>query len=344
MKRARKTHKSNTCNEDERRARPFCNRAGFAIKHSNVNNKKGHLELVPLREAPVLKELDQQTYSVWAGGLTFQQYRALQQILRETPHCRRAHRTWGLMNGAERVTSCETFALPFVYRGLRYVAWTIAKVYTPEEHRQQGYATHLLKELVQKAKAERISMLVIYVDEEIKFYKQFGFVERRNFIASKAVPKSFLQWPAGVVPVDEKSPLNQRSGSDITFIVDEAITFWHRAKSHLYARVYDQRYIDVSGARLRGSHVLWSPEWAGSYLRLLYRSNAPPEVMNRLMTAALVHGQRYGLNYLEWWCPADKNEPYAENIVPNHVVPMAMSLDPQIPVESFIPHDSVLRA
>jgi GNAT superfamily N-acetyltransferase len=302
------------------------------------------MELVPLRDAPVLKELDQQTFEVWGDGLTFQQYRAREQILRETPHCRRAHRTWGLIKDGERVASCETFALPFVYRGLRYVAWTIASVYVPDEHRKLGYATRLFEELVVKAKAERISMLVLYSEIETKFYKQFGFIERRNFVATKAVPKTFLQWPAGVVPVDEKSPLNQRSGSDITFIVDEAITFWHRARCHLYARVYDQRYIDVSGARLRGSHVLWQPEWRGSYLRLLYRSNAPPEVMNRLMTAALVHGQRYGLDYLEWWCPSEQNEPYAENIVPNPIVPMARSLDPQIPVESFTPHDRVLWA
>jgi GNAT superfamily N-acetyltransferase len=309
-----------------------------------VNNKKGGFELVPLREAPVLKELDQQTFPVWGDDLTFQQYRAKEQILRETPHCRRAHRTWGLMKDGERVASCETFALPFVYRGLRYVAWTIANIYTAEDHRGKGYATRLFEELVQKAKAERISVLVAYARGKASFFAQFGFIERRNFVARKQVPKTFLQWPAGVVPVDEKSPLNQRSGSDITFIVDEAITFWHRARSHLYARVYDQRYIDVSGARLRGSHILWVPEWRGSFLRLLYRSQAAPEVMSRLMTAALVHGQRYGLEYLEWWCPSDQNEPYAETIVPNEIVPMAISLDPQIPVDSFIPHDSVLCA
>lgn len=309
------------------------------------DTKKGSFELIPLRDAPILKDVDTETFEVWNGGFTFQQYRACQQILRETPHCRRAHRTWGLMRNGERVAHCETFALPFVYRGLRYVAWTIASVFTAPEHRGQGYATRMFEELMVKAKAERISMIVLYSEaEHTKFYRHFGLIERRNFIARKKVPDTFVQWPAGVVPVDEKSPLNQRSGQDITFIVDEAITFWHRAKSHMYARVYDQRYIDVSGARLRGSHVLWAPAWDGSFLRLLYRSAAPPEVFNRLMTASLVHGQRYGLRYLEWWLPSDKNDGWADTIVPNTTVPMAMSLDPQIPVESFTPHDSVLWA
>jgi GNAT superfamily N-acetyltransferase len=308
--------------------------------------KGDKLELVPLREAPALKEIDTETFTVWGGGLTFQQYRAREQILRETPHCRRAHRTWGLMKDGERVASCETYALPFVYRGLRYVAWVIASVFVPEQHRGQGYATRMFEELTQKAKAERISMLLTFTERDTKIYKKLGFVERRNFVAKKTVPDTFVQWPAGVVPVDEKSPLSQRSGTDITFIVDEAITFWHRARAHLYARVYDERYTDVSGARLRGSHILWQPQWVGSYLRLLYRSVAPPEVAKRLMTAALVHAQRFGLTHLEWWTPTDKleDEPYADSIVPNSIVTMARSLDPQIPIDSFLPHDRVLWA
>ncbi len=311
--------------------------------------KGDKLELVPLREAPALKDIDTETFAVWGSGLTFQQYRALEQILRETPHCRRAHRTWGLMKAGERVASCETFALPFVYRGLRYVAWVIASVFVPEQHRGQGYATRMFEELTHKAKAERISVLLTFTERDTKIYKKLGFVERRNYVARKNVPEAFVQWPAGVVPVDEKSPLSQRSGTDITFIVDEAITFWHRARSHLYARVFDERYVEVSGARLRGSHILWQPEWRGSYLRLLYRSvpppeNPQPEVAKRLMTAAVVHAQRFGLTYLEWWCPGPDNEPYADSVEPNKIVTMARSLDPQIPIDSFIPHDRVLWA
>ena len=107
--------------------------------------KGAKIELVALRDAPVLKELDTQTYSVWADGLTFQQYRAREQILRETAHCRRAHRTWGAMVGDKRVASCETFVQPFVYRGLRYVAWVLTNIFTVEDERGKGYATALFK-------------------------------------------------------------------------------------------------------------------------------------------------------------------------------------------------------
>jgi hypothetical protein len=114
----------------------------------------------------------------------------------------------------------------------------------------------------------------------------------------------------------------------------------------LYARVFDQRDIDISGARLRGSHVLWTPEWRDSLLRLLYRSPAPPEVGPRLMTAALVHAQRFALAKVEWWTTTSElaGEPFADEIVPNPHMPLAMSLDAEIPVQAFTPHDRVLWA
>ncbi len=308
--------------------------------------KTAKVELVTLREAGPLKEIDTLTYGVWGRGLTYQQYRAREMILRETAHCRRAFRTWGAMIGDDRVASCETFALPFVYRGLRYVAWTIASVFVPEPLRGRGYATAMLKELLSKAKSERISMLALYTEAGPKIYERLGFVARPNFVAHRKTPIERVQWPAGVVPVDERAPLSQRSGNEIAFVVDEAITFWHRARGHLYARVYDQRDIDTSGARLRGSHVLWTPEWRTQTLRLLYRSQAPPEVGPRLMTASLAHAQRFMLPNVEWWTTTDdlKLEPFADRIVPNKQIPMAMSLDAEIPTSAFAAHDRVLWA
>ena len=308
--------------------------------------KNPKVELVTLREAAPLKEIDTLTFGAWGRDLTFQQYRAREMIQRETAHCRRAFRTWGAVIGDDRVASCETFALPFVYRGLRYVAWTIANMFVPEPLRGRGYATALLKELIARGRTERISMLVLHANDSTRMYEKLGFIPRPNYIARRTTPKEFVQWPAGVVPVDERSPLSQRSGNDIAFVVDEAITFWHRSPAHLYARAWDQRDIDISGARLRGSHVLWTPEWRDSLLRLLYRSPAPPEVGPRLMTAALVHAQRFSLAKVEWWTttPDLAAEPFADVIVPNPHMPLAMSLDAEIPVEAFTPHDRVLWA
>lgn len=309
--------------------------------------KTPKVELVNLREAQPLKEVDTLTYPLWGQALTFQQYRAREMILRETAHCRRAYRLWGAMVGDQRVASCETYALPFVYRGLRYVAWTIASIFVPEELRGRGYATALMKELLLRAKTERISICVGYTETGTALYDRLGFQPRPNFVARKQTPTTFMQWPAGVVPVDERSPLSQRSGTELAFVVDEAITFWHRARSHLYARVWEQRDIDVSGSRLRGCHVLWSTDWTqGGTLKILFRSPAPPEVGPRLMNAAIVHAMRYNLKQLEWWTTTQQleAEPFADEIVPNPITPMVLAVDPSIPLDSYVAGDRVLWA
>lgn len=302
------------------------------------------IELQIIRDANALKELDADTYTGWGEGLTPQQYRVREMILRETAQCRRAWRIFGTFAGERRLASAEVFSLPFVHKGLRHVAWAIGRIHVHDVKARRSYMEDLLREIVRKAKSERISMLLAYPShaEAPLFKSNFRFEARPfQFIQTKT-PTEPVKWPAGVVQVDEKSPLNQRAGEEIAFIIDEALTFWHRAQNHLYARVYDFRDSDVSGARLRGSYVLWTTDLRNSSLRLLYRSKGLPEVTSRLIAAAYSQAQRYGLAHIEWWAAPEESNFYGgEAILPPCQV-MALSLDPQIPLEMLSLYDSVL--
>lgn len=298
------------------------------------------LELLPLKDTQSLKDLDTDTFQSWHDELTFQQYRVRESILRETAQCRRAFRIWGAYQGKTRVASIEAFSLPFVYRGLRYVAWNLTRLFVPQEKRGYRFSTRFLQELILKAKSERISVIVIFPHSHVDYYKQFGFIERPTLSLKQTATLPNMPWPGGVVPVDERSPLNQRSGTDVAFVIDEALTFWHRAKSHFHARLYECRYADISGARLRGSHILWVPQWRGSKLKILYRSAAPVDVEKRLIQAAHAHAAKYDLTELEWWESQDPSSPLTINTP--RLTPLVLSLDPEIPAELFNPQDSIL--
>jgi|GEM_PF-4399484 len=303
------------------------------------------VELQPFKETNALKELDQDTFALWGQDLTFQQYRAREMILRETPQCRRAFRIWALLKGKTRLATVEAFSLPFVFRGLRYVAWNLTRFFVPTQERAKGYATELMQQMIGRAKVERISMMLIFATPENEpHFKKMGFISHPHQVASAPIHDRFYQWPAGVVPADERSPLSQRSGTELAFVVDEALTFWHRARSHFFARVYDCKASDVSGARLRGSHVLWTPSWDNASLRLLYRSVAPEEVSVRLMNSSFSHAQKYGLKSVQWWTTATniKEEPFAESLIQSPLIPMTLAIDPEIPHELFKPQDSIL--
>ncbi|MDR2039669.1 MAG: GNAT family N-acetyltransferase [Bacteroidales bacterium] len=75
---------------------------------------------------------------------------------------------------------------PPYYQNTSGLIGEVCNVFTEEGHRRKGFASHLLKIIVDEAKARRIGILRVSASKAGEYlYKDFGFIKAENFYTFK---------------------------------------------------------------------------------------------------------------------------------------------------------------
>ena len=120
-------------------------------------------------------QIARQTYSLWSGGLTRDDYRHLLWSTCYHPWARR--NSYRLVHKIkdEVISSCKVVSLPFLMKGKEYEIWGLGSVFTAINWRNKGLGSELIESVLQKAKEENIDGVLLFSAIDSNFYSSCGF-------------------------------------------------------------------------------------------------------------------------------------------------------------------------
>ncbi len=122
---------------------------------------------------PVFRE----TFKIWSPGLSRRDYLEYQIKQANHPWARRNLRHLVLNHAGTVVSSLKLSSIDLQIRGDSYKIGGIGAVYTQLSCRGKGYASELMEETIDLAKAENLEGLLLFSDIDCGFYSRFGFEE-----------------------------------------------------------------------------------------------------------------------------------------------------------------------
>jgi predicted acetyltransferase len=135
---------------------------------------------VTLREIPsdaYARDVLPLTAELWANGRTFDAYVEQTLEIAHSTYGKRFYRTQGLFDGKQLVASMKRYERSFRFGTHRLRGMGIGAVFTPDEFRGRGYASHMLAAALDAARAEGYDFAYLFSDIHPSFYKAIGFVE-----------------------------------------------------------------------------------------------------------------------------------------------------------------------
>ena len=118
-----------------------------------------------------------QTYKTWSAGMDKYQHSHYIWWQVNHPWARKNYRTYVLMHEGAIVSSCKLYTLIFQSRSRLYTLGGIGAVHTPESQRNCGYASAMMKEIIQIGKKEGMDAMLLHSDIDPQFYGRLGFEE-----------------------------------------------------------------------------------------------------------------------------------------------------------------------
>jgi GNAT superfamily N-acetyltransferase len=117
------------------------------------------------------------TAALWGNGRTLDMYVAQTLEIARSPYGKRYYRTFGLFEGKLLVASMKRYERT-VRIGTRQVrVMGIGAVFTPDEYRGRGYASHMIASTLDTARAEGYDLAYLFSDIHPTFYSAIGFNE-----------------------------------------------------------------------------------------------------------------------------------------------------------------------
>jgi GNAT superfamily N-acetyltransferase len=132
-------------------------------------------------------------HAFWGGGLPLDEF--LARRLRSIAHNRA--QWWVLTIDGAVATSMARYPLSFGWWGQVLPGFGVGSVYTVEEHRGQGHAETLLREVARNARCEGRRLALLYSDIRPSYYEKLGYrtlpsvsyrCERLGELSSAATP------------------------------------------------------------------------------------------------------------------------------------------------------------
>lgn len=117
------------------------------------------------------------TEPLWAHGRSLETYREQTVQLAQTAYGRKSYRTMALSDGLQMLASFKRYERDARAGNERLRAIGIGAVFTPENHRGQGYASAMLAMALDEARASGTDFAFLFSDIHPQFYKELGFVE-----------------------------------------------------------------------------------------------------------------------------------------------------------------------
>lgn len=118
-----------------------------------------------------------ETAPLWAGKRNLETYVTNSLEIARSRFGRRHYRTMGVFEGKRLVSSFKRYDRSVERDGHRLRAFGIGAVFTPQPFRKRGYATAMLGEALDVARAEGYDIAYLFSDVRPQFYAAIGFAE-----------------------------------------------------------------------------------------------------------------------------------------------------------------------
>lgn len=262
-----------------------------------------------LREASEAEQeaRDVATYEAWGSSLSLEQWRIRERRLRSHPWSREAMKGW-LWCGAqgEVLASCETFQMASLLDGVRSGSFGVASVYTEPSLRRRGYASSMLRALVERIRrtSPRAHAVFLFSDAGAAIYQRVGFVPRPG--VDWVLPPIDAEPSTGVDQLIREEGLAAALSSlppprDAYAVAPSAAQLdWHIERERIYARALGRLRPPAVGARAGDAVALWAGVLRSEELVVLLARGQGAELA-RVLGAAQRCAGTAGLKRVRIW-------------------------------------------
>ena len=193
-----------------------------------------------LAEGAVLDQILDESHSIWSDGLTRQAYGRYNAAQTRTPWGSSHLRRFALVGDGNAVlSSAKRYDLDARLDGRDVKVVGIGAVYTPQDHRGQGYARCIIDELTLAAADEGAELALLFSEIDPAYYEPMGFV---------AIPRRELVIRAKEKPGAPMVLVRAAEERDIPAIADLARTM---ALPHRFALTPSDDFLRFSVSKKR---------------------------------------------------------------------------------------------
>jgi GNAT superfamily N-acetyltransferase len=262
---------------------------------------KGRLVLATEAER---RERDALTWPEWGQGLSLEQWKERELVLRAHPWSVAAMESWLLKNDAgETLASCETFRTPAGLSGEAGDAYAVASVFTEARLRGKGHATALIDALNAELE-QRPGALgsVLFSDVGARIYERSGY---RAFPAFEWVLPPLPGDPeAGVRALADLLPDAGVAESGVLVLSPRAQQLdWHLARERFYARALGRPAPAFHAAVSGGASATWMASFKENALRVLTLEARGAADTAAVLQSAQRMAEKLGLGSVRVWEP-----------------------------------------
>lgn len=250
------------------------------------------------------RQRDDVSYEAWGPPLSRPAWFAREERLRAHRWSQAAMTTWLWCEGAQILSSCETFRMASRAAGTPGHAYGIASVFTEPLLRGRGHAVSMLRALHARLAAEdaRAQAAILFSDVGAPIYRRAGYLEQTAFDLElrPSSERPDVEW---ISERDLPQALRAMTPPSDPFVVWPSAEQldWHLERERIYADALSRPRPPYLGASDGAASALWAGVLRSDTLAiLLLQAGAAQETENVLRAAAFA-AHRAGLKKVTLW-------------------------------------------
>ncbi|RGB26065.1 hypothetical protein C1646_722115 [Rhizophagus diaphanus] len=279
------------------------------------------------------------SFGEWGTHLSLEQYLSRETSLASLPFTSENFTVWVLVPRSTPETTtnilsaCETFLRPalIISSSLqKQNCYSIASVFTPQEHRKNGYASYMMELLGKKLKEnfQEVGFSFLYSDVGPVFYSRHGWkvfehkeiqfnIENENFdsITSEAINVTQLSYSdiEEITKYDCSLIEKEIDFNSTKYKVVSLPTFecyeWTFARSEFYAKVKGFKEPNIWGAKVTNKEdkvigfVFWTYNFSDNTLQILRIRSPDTNTTKLLIRQAKLYASYYNFKKITVWNP-----------------------------------------
>jgi predicted acetyltransferase len=122
-----------------------------------------------------LLAITKESHDIWSGGMALADRISYMSRQSSHPWARKHIKRYMLYKNGKRASSCKVFKLSFAFRNQSIDLYGLGGIYTAHEFREQGLAGKLIKEMIDIAKRDEQSGILLFSDIGTDYYERLGF-------------------------------------------------------------------------------------------------------------------------------------------------------------------------
>ncbi len=274
---------------------------------------------------------DEVTFAQWGTRLTLPQYLERELLLRDHPWSRLQMTTWLWVDGADVLSSCETFRNDSTVGATPGSSFAVASVFTEVGKRGQGHAVRMMSALVATlGQRPDTQSSVLFSDVGAPIYERSGYrgVPAFDWLLPPANFPVEVEWLAQPVP----APLHRPAGEGTLVLHPSAEQLdWHHARSRLYAQLLRRPALAHYGARTAHGTAWWTAQFKSDELLILWLDAPDARAAAPLLRAAQTQAHLAGLPKVRVWETFSLADlPNAQRVARDGELPMVVAINAEI--------------